>query len=80
MKRILLLALMCLLIVSVFFLGSCQKKEEVAEEPAAPEVPAEPYAVGVFVPGVVAGSPLYEQLVSGAEGAVSEFENASIKL
>lgn len=36
--------------------------------------------VCVFVPGVVSGSPLYEQLVAGAKRAVSEFPGASLKV
>jgi simple sugar transport system substrate-binding protein len=41
---------------------------------------AKPYRIGIFVPGVVAGSPLYEQMVSGTEKAVKEFPNASMKV
>jgi simple sugar transport system substrate-binding protein len=36
--------------------------------------------VAVFVPGVVSGSPIYEQLVSGARKAVAESAGASIKI
>jgi len=36
--------------------------------------------VCVFVPGVVAGSPTYEQLVSGATRAVAEIPGATIKV
>jgi riboflavin transport system substrate-binding protein len=39
-----------------------------------------PPKVGVFVPGVTAGSPLYEQLVRGAEKAVAEVTGASVKV
>ncbi len=38
------------------------------------------YDIGVFVPGVVAGSPIYEQLVAGAERAAKEHGNATVKL
>jgi basic membrane lipoprotein Med (substrate-binding protein (PBP1-ABC) superfamily) len=41
---------------------------------------AQAYKIAVFVPGVVAGSPLYEQMVSGTEKAVKEFPNASMKV
>ncbi|HTX72741.1 MAG TPA: BMP family ABC transporter substrate-binding protein, partial [Rectinemataceae bacterium] len=34
----------------------------------------------VFVPGVVAGSPTYEQLVAGVQRAVSEVPGASMKV
>src|SRR5208282_5492629 len=36
--------------------------------------------VCVFVPGVVSGSPIYEQLVAGAGRAVSELPGASLKV
>jgi len=39
-----------------------------------------PMKVGVFVPGVAAGSPLYEQLVSGANKVAAEFPNVTIKV
>jgi riboflavin transport system substrate-binding protein len=41
---------------------------------------AGPVRVAVFVPGVVAGSPLYEQLVSGAQKAQAEFPQMAIKV
>ncbi len=40
---------------------------------------AQGYRIGVFVPGVVAGSPLYEQMVSGTEKAAKEL-GASLKV
>ncbi len=39
-----------------------------------------PVKIGVFVPGVAAGSPLYEQLVSGANKVVAENPNVSVKV
>jgi basic membrane lipoprotein Med (substrate-binding protein (PBP1-ABC) superfamily) len=39
-----------------------------------------PMKVGVFVPGVAAGSPLYEQMVSGANKVAAEFPNLTIKV
>jgi archaellum biogenesis protein FlaJ (TadC family) len=39
--------------------------------------PAQPFSIAVFVPGVVAGSPIYEQMVEGTERAVAEHDNAS---
>ncbi|MFP4363456.1 MAG: BMP family ABC transporter substrate-binding protein [Spirochaetia bacterium] len=38
----------------------------------------EAYSIAVFVPGVVAGSPIYEMLVTGVEAAVEEAENAEV--
>ncbi len=37
-------------------------------------------SVAVFVPGIASGSPIYEQLVSGAKRAVAETPGASIKV
>jgi len=36
--------------------------------------------VAVFVPGVTAGSPIYEMLVAGAQRAVAELPNATLKV
>ncbi len=44
----------------------------------APQV--DRYSIGVFVPGVVEGSPTYEMLVAGAEQAVRESDAASIRV
>jgi basic membrane lipoprotein Med (substrate-binding protein (PBP1-ABC) superfamily) len=41
---------------------------------------AQAFKIAVYVPGVTAGSPLYEQMVSGTEKAVKEFPNASMKV
>jgi len=53
-------------------LGGCSKKEAPKAE--------EPYDIAVFIPGVVAGSPIYEMLVAGAEQAAAEYEQAGIKV
>jgi riboflavin transport system substrate-binding protein len=42
--------------------------------------PASSPKVAVFVPGVVSGSPIYEQLVAGAKRAVAEVPGASLKV
>lgn len=41
---------------------------------------AGPVNVAIFVPGVAAGSPLYEQMVSGAQKAAGEFPNLILKV
>ena len=41
---------------------------------------ADRYAIGVFVPGVVEGSPTYEMLVAGAEQAVQESGTATLRV
>ena len=50
-----------------------EKSEEKAEK-------TESFDIAVFVPGVVAGSPLYEQMVEGAEKAVAEYEHTTAKV
>jgi riboflavin transport system substrate-binding protein len=42
--------------------------------------PARSPKVCVFVPGVVSGSPIYEQLVAGAKRAVAEVKGATLKV
>ena len=54
------------------------KTEEKAEEAEVQTM--EPVDIAVFVPGVVAGSPLYEELVSGTERAASEYDHVSVKV
>ena len=61
------------LLAAGLILSSCKKKEAAAE-------PAGPFNIAVFVPGVVAGSPLYEQLVEGTEKAAAEYDNVSVKV
>jgi basic membrane lipoprotein Med (substrate-binding protein (PBP1-ABC) superfamily) len=53
-------------------LSGCRKKEAPRAE--------EPYAIAAFIPGVVAGSPIYEMLVSGAERAAAEYARAGLKV
>ena len=38
------------------------------------------YSIGIFVPGVVAGSPLYEELVSGVEKVAAENPDVTYKV
>ncbi len=40
----------------------------------------ETYDIGIFVPGVADGSPLYEQLISGVERVMAEKENVTMKV
>lgn len=86
-----LLALCVLAPLSVFAGGKQEQQAPAAEKPAAEKpaaekptetapVKAEPFDIGIFVPGVVAGSPLYEQMVAGAERAAKEFSNVTIKV
>ena len=66
-----------LLIVPVLIFAGGQQE---AEPAPAMEKAAEPFDLAVVVPGVTAGSPIYEQLVSGAQKAVDEYPNASMKV
>ncbi len=55
-----------------------------AEAPEKEQAPgagaAGSYQIAVFVPGVVAGSPLYEQMVSGTKRAAAEHPGATVKV
>jgi riboflavin transport system substrate-binding protein len=46
----------------------------------SPLFAAGPVSVAIFVPGVAAGSPLYEQLVSGAQKAAGEYPRLTLKV
>jgi basic membrane lipoprotein Med (substrate-binding protein (PBP1-ABC) superfamily) len=39
-----------------------------------------PVSIAVFVPGVAAGSPLYEQMVSGAQKVAGDYKNLTVKV
>ena len=85
-KKLLAVAIVIMLLLTPVLLSAKGQQEsgapaekEVTKE-AAPEKKAEPFKLAVVVPGVTAGSPLYEQLVAGAEKAVGEYSNASMKV
>lgn len=46
----------------------------------AKPAPAKPASIAVFVPGVVAGSPIYEQLVAGTEKAAAALPGSTVKV
>jgi simple sugar transport system substrate-binding protein len=46
----------------------------------APLLTAAPLSVGVFVPGVAAGSPLYEQMVNAAQKVAQDNPNLTVKV
>ncbi len=46
----------------------------------SPLFAAGPVSIAIFVPGVAAGSPLYEQLVSGAQKAAGEYPSLTLKV
>ncbi len=70
-KRLLLLACAATLLVS---LVSCSKSGKSSGTTAAKG------SVAIFIPGVAAGSPTYEMLVSGAQKAVSEVKGAKAQV
>ena len=80
LRFITVIMLMMALVTFGLFAGGQKEPEEPAAEVVEEPVAAEPFNIAAFIPGVVAGSPLYEQLVSGAERAVAEFDNASLKV
>jgi simple sugar transport system substrate-binding protein len=45
-----------------------------------PTEEAQPFDIAVFVSGVVAGSPIYEQMVEGTQKAASEYDDVSVKV
>ncbi|MCD6396141.1 MAG: BMP family ABC transporter substrate-binding protein [Spirochaetaceae bacterium] len=64
-----------ILIIVIFFgISSCSKSVDVKTKTSAN------YSVAIFIPGVVAGSPTYEMLVTGAEKAIIESEGSSLKI
>lgn len=74
-----IIIVMLLAPVLVFVGGHKDTAEPMVETEASP-AKAEPFKLAVVVPGVAAGSPLYEQLVEGAQKAVDEYPNASMKV
>ena len=80
-NKIFLFILITALSVMPLFAGGQQEADGAQPEASAEKADAVgPYKLAVVVPGVAAGSPLYEQLVEGAEKAVSEYPNASMKV
>jgi simple sugar transport system substrate-binding protein len=84
---IICMVLACLFSTLTVFAGGKKEKEPPPpprEEPEREEpremVHEGPFDIGIFVPGVVAGSPLYEQLVAGAERVAAEFDHVTIKV
>ena len=63
-----------LIIVISFGISSCSKSDDVKTKIS------ENYSVALFIPGVVAGSPSYEMMVTGAKRAIAESEGSSLKI
>jgi len=63
-----------LIIIISFGISSCSKSDDVKIKIS------ENYSVALFIPGVVAGSPSYEMMVTGAKRAIAESEESSLKI
>ena len=63
-------ALVCLLLVSLFFTAGCFKKSGSSNE----------LSVLVFITGIIAGSPPYELLAEGANEFAQKYQNVKIKI
>ncbi len=70
------LILLIITVPAMVFAGGQKESSEGTETSSA----AEDFKLAVVVPGVTAGSAIYEQLVSGAERAISETPGASMKV
>ncbi|MBI9106577.1 MAG: BMP family ABC transporter substrate-binding protein [Spirochaetales bacterium] len=81
-KKLLAVAAIILLLITPVLVFSGGQQEAAAPTVEKEEAPAKakPFKLAVVVPGVAAGSPLYEQLVAGAQKAVDEYPNASMKV
>jgi simple sugar transport system substrate-binding protein len=77
---LLIIALSVAIPMSVCAGGQQEAAEGQTGEAAAKEEKAEPFDVAVFVPGVVAGSPLYEQMANAAKSFAEAHERASVKV
>ncbi len=72
-KKTVFLAVLLAAVAAVLFLNGCSGKKETKAADST-------YDVAVFVPGVVAGSPLYEQMVAGVKQAAAEKTNITVKV
>ena len=80
-KLSIIILIMFFVSLSVYASGQNENEESAVEAgDKSSEENVRPYSLAVVVPGVAAGSPLYEQLVEGAEKAVNEYPGASMKV
>ena len=83
-RKIFPLALLPVMLITVFLISGCQKKgrdagkEAVSADQAA--TAGQAVSVAVFIPGFVEGSPNYEMLVQGSREAVEETDGATLKV
>ena len=81
-KILLAAAVIFILLIApvLVFAGGQQEAPAPADKMEEAPAAAEPFDLAVVVPGVTAGSPLYEQLVEGAQQAVDKYPNATMKV
>jgi simple sugar transport system substrate-binding protein len=65
------LSLLFALILGCFVPGSCTKKD--AGAGSAESGSTKPASIGVFIPGVMSGSPIYEMLAAGVQKAAEDY-------
>jgi basic membrane lipoprotein Med (substrate-binding protein (PBP1-ABC) superfamily) len=74
-RRVAGIAIAALLLLLAAPLFAAGQKEQESRVDAT-----QPFDIAVFVPGVTAGSPLYEQMVEGTQKAAAEYPNATVKI
>lgn len=75
---LILLAVIMALVVSMTGCGK-ESTESAADQPEASAQP-ESFDIAVFIPGVTAGSPLYQMLADGVSRAADEYDYAAVKV
>jgi simple sugar transport system substrate-binding protein len=68
------------ILLSLMLLGAVPAFVSAGGQVETPAAESEPFAMAVFVPGVVAGSPIYEQLVEGARRAADDYDRVTVKI
>jgi len=78
----LILPLVLALLLSGCGVSKEEPGKESEKESTKTEKSAEPeeYRIAVFIPGVMAGSPLYQMLAEGVEAAAEEYDFADVKV
>ncbi len=81
-KKRVFLPVITAVFAAVFFLSGCGNRtvEKSSVPRKAEGQKKSSYAVAVFVPGVTAGSPLYEQMVAGVKQAAAEEQTITVKV
>ena len=64
-----ILSILLFLVLGILLFSGCKNKENAAKEIQ----PAKGVSIAVFIPGVMAGSPIYEMLADGTKKAAEDF-------